>query len=91
MDEVSEARLEAKRDFAELLDSDYGRETGEGLYVKKIDDIIKKYPETKTVRLDVDVQGGCASGCKKPACLSIAVISAHESDAFVLVSGLWYY
>lgn len=62
LDEVSEARLEAKRDFAELLDSDYGRETGEGLYVKKIDDIIKKYSETKTIRLDVDVQGVAGAG-----------------------------
>lgn len=26
-------------------------------YVKKIDDIIKQYPTTKRVRLDVDLQG----------------------------------
>lgn len=28
-------------------------------YVKKIDDIIKQYPTTKRVRLDVDLQGEC--------------------------------
>jgi DNA replication licensing factor MCM3 len=56
MDEQSELRLELKRDFTELLDNDFGRETGAGRYVKKIDDIIKQYPTTKRVRLDVDLQ-----------------------------------
>lgn len=57
MDEYSESRVEAKRDFTDFLDSDYGRATGEGKYVKMIDDIIKYYPTTKSVRLEVDLQG----------------------------------
>lgn len=57
MDEYSEARLEAKRDFADFLDSDYGRDTGEGKYVKKVQDLAKKYTASKSIRLDVDVQG----------------------------------
>ncbi|KFM25074.1 DNA replication licensing factor MCM3-like protein 3 [Auxenochlorella protothecoides] len=56
LDDSNVARLEAKRDFADFLDSDYGRDTGEGKYVKKIEDMMKKYPTTKTIRLDVDVQ-----------------------------------
>lgn len=58
LDDNTVARLEAKRDFADFLDSDYGRDTGEGKYVKKIEELMKKYPSTKTIRLDVDVQGG---------------------------------
>lgn len=57
MDEQSELRLELKRDFTEFLDQDFGRETGAGRYVKKVDDIIKQYAQTKRVRLEVDLQG----------------------------------
>lgn len=57
MDEQSELRLELKRDFTEFLDQDFGRETGEGRYVRKVDDIAKQYPQTKRVRLEVDLQG----------------------------------
>ncbi|KAL4433110.1 hypothetical protein ABPG77_006537 [Micractinium sp. CCAP 211/92] len=56
MDEQSELRLELKRDFTEFLDQDFGRETGEGRYVRKVDDIVKQYPQTKRVRLEVDLQ-----------------------------------
>ena len=57
MDEQSELRLELKRGFTDFLDQDFGRETGVGRYVKKVDDIIKQYPVTKRVRLEVDLQG----------------------------------
>lgn len=57
MDEQSELRLELKRDFTEFLDQDFGRETGVGRYVQKVDDIIKQYSQTKRVRLEVDLQG----------------------------------
>ncbi|PSC70868.1 DNA replication licensing factor MCM3 [Micractinium conductrix] len=56
MDEQSELRLELKRDFTEFLDQDFGRETGSGRYVKRVDDIIKAYPQTNRVRLEVDLQ-----------------------------------
>lgn len=56
MDEQSELRLELKRDFTEFLDQDFGRQTGSGRYVKKVDDVIKQYPQTKRVRLEVDLQ-----------------------------------
>lgn len=56
MDEQSELRLELKRDFTEFLDQDFGRETGVGRYVAKVDDIIKHYTQTKRVRLEVDLQ-----------------------------------
>ncbi len=58
MDEQTEMRLELKRDFTEFLDSDFGRQTGQGKYVEAIADIIKQYPTTKRVRLEVDMQGG---------------------------------
>lgn len=61
MDEQSELRLELKRDFTEFLDQDFGRETGVGRYVKKVDDIIKQYAQTKRVRLEVDLQGARAA------------------------------
>ena len=57
MDEQSELRLELKRDFTDFLDQDFGRETGVGRYVQKVDDLIKQYPQTKRVRLEVDLQG----------------------------------
>lgn len=57
MDEQSELRLELKRDFTEFLDQDFGRETGQGRYVQKVDDLLKQYPQTKRVRLPVDLQG----------------------------------
>ncbi|EFN53439.1 hypothetical protein CHLNCDRAFT_25737 [Chlorella variabilis] len=56
MDEQSELRLELKRDFTEFLDQDFGRETGQGRYVQKVDDLLKQYPQTKRVRLPVDLQ-----------------------------------
>lgn len=61
MDEQSELRLELKRDFTEFLDQDFGRETGSGRYVKRVDDIIKAYPQTNRVRLEVDLQGEAAA------------------------------
>lgn len=66
MDEQTEQRLELKRDFTEFLDSDWGRQTGKGKYVEAIADIMKAYPTTKVVRLDVDMQGkeGVAGGLR---------------------------
>ena len=68
MDEQSELRLELKRDFSGLLEEDYGRETGVGRYVKRVDDIIKQYPQTKRVRLEVDLQGAMAARGGTGAC-----------------------
>ena len=65
MDEQSELRLELKRDFTDFLDQDFGRETGVGRYVKKVDDIIKQYPITKRVRLEVDLQGEGRPGWRR--------------------------
>lgn len=62
MDEQSELRLELKRDFTEFLDQDFGRETGVGRYVKKVDDLLKQYSQTKRVRLEVDLQGARGVG-----------------------------
>lgn len=53
----TELRLELRRDFADFLDNDFGRETGQGKYAQKIDELMKQYEKTKTVRLDVDLQG----------------------------------
>jgi len=58
MDEQSELRQELKRDFRDFLEQDFGFETGQGKYVQQIDEIIKQYPTTKSVRLEVDLQGG---------------------------------
>lgn len=57
MADYSTARVETKRDFAEFLESDYGHATGEGKYIRQIDDIIKNYPSTQSARLIVDLQG----------------------------------
>lgn len=76
MDEQSELRLELKRDFTEFLDQDFGRETGVGRYVKKVDDIIKQYPQTKQVRLEVDLQGECGHGGKLEMDSPIARLAA---------------
>ncbi|KDD74197.1 hypothetical protein H632_c1497p1, partial [Helicosporidium sp. ATCC 50920] len=56
MADYSTARVETKRDFAEFLESDYGHATGEGKYIRQIDDIIKNYPSTQSARLIVDLQ-----------------------------------
>lgn len=76
MDEQSELRLELKRDFTEFLDQDFGRETGAGRYVKKVDDIIKQYPQTKRVRLEVDLQGAPRPPSSRPQ-LQAPVQPAH--------------
>ena len=57
MDESSELRLELKREFTDFLDQDFGRETGEGKYVRRVGDIVKHYTQAKRVRLEVDLQG----------------------------------
>jgi hypothetical protein len=57
MDEQTELKQELKRDFAEFLDQDFGVETGEGKYVRKVEDIVKQYAITKRVRIEVDLQG----------------------------------
>ena len=62
MDADQEQRLELKRDFVEFLDSDFGAQTGRGKYVEAIGDIMKHYPTTKRVRLEVDMQGGSGAG-----------------------------
>ncbi|GAB4814312.1 hypothetical protein N2152v2_001358 [Parachlorella kessleri] len=56
MDEQNEMRLELKRDFTEFLDSDFGLQTGRGKYMEAIGNIMKQYPVTKRVRLEVDMQ-----------------------------------
>ena len=71
MDEQIEMRLELKRDFTEFLDSDFGLQTGRGKYMEAIGNIMKQYPVTKRVRLEVDMQGeeggweakGCVISC----------------------------
>lgn len=90
MDEQSELRLELKRDFTEFLDQDFGRETGVGRYVKKVDDILKQYAQTKRVRLEVDLQGAPGLGpqlatgwgqpgpCRSPQTSCSAQIAARK-------------
>lgn len=56
MDDSSELRQELKRDFGDFLEQDFGRETGQGKYAQRIDDIVKHYTTTKRVRLEVDLQ-----------------------------------
>ncbi len=56
MDDNSELRQGLKVEFAEFLEQDFGRETGEGKYAKRVDGIVKLYPTTKRVRLEVDLQ-----------------------------------
>ena len=58
MDELSELRQELKRDFRDFLEQDFGIETGQGKYAQQIQDILKDYPTTKRLRLEVDLQGG---------------------------------
>lgn len=57
MEEVSELRQELKRDFRDFLEQDFGTDTGQGKYAQQIQDIMKQYPNTKRVRLEVDLQG----------------------------------
>lgn len=57
MDADAELRLELRREFGEFLDADYGTETGEGKYVRRIADLMKDYAQTKRARLDIDLQG----------------------------------
>jgi DNA replicative helicase MCM subunit Mcm2 (Cdc46/Mcm family) len=52
----NELRLELRRDFGDFLEQDFGRETGEGKYVRRVDGLIKAFPTTHSVRLDVDLQ-----------------------------------
>jgi DNA replicative helicase MCM subunit Mcm2 (Cdc46/Mcm family) len=52
----NELRLELRRDFGDFLEQDFGRETGEGKYVRRVDGLIKAFPATRSVRLDVDLQ-----------------------------------
>ena len=68
MDFASEEHLVIRREFGEFLDSDFSRETGVGRYVKRVDDIIKQYPQTKRVRLEVDLQGAMAARGGTGAC-----------------------
>ena len=57
MDESSDLRAELKRDFHDFLSADFAVETGHGKYAKQMQDILKQYPTTKRVRLEVDLQG----------------------------------
>ncbi len=57
MDEIAELRGEIKRDFRDFLEQDFGVETGEGKYAQQIQGILKHYPSTKRLRLEVDLQG----------------------------------
>jgi hypothetical protein len=67
----SELHSELKRDFREFLDHDFGGQTGNGKYHEQVRGILKKFPETKSVRLDVDLQG-MSSGVHSFACFSIS-------------------
>jgi hypothetical protein len=67
----SELHSELKRDFREFLDYDFGGQTGSGKYHDQVRGILKKFPETKSVRLDVDLQG-MSSGVNSFAYLSIS-------------------
>ncbi len=58
MDELSDLRLELKRDFTEFLEQDFGIETGQGKYAQQIATILKDFATTKRLRLGVDLQGG---------------------------------
>jgi len=57
MEELNDLRLELKQDFRDFLEQDFGTETGQGKYAHQIQDILKQYPITKKVRLEVDLQG----------------------------------
>lgn len=57
MNDIGEDRRELHRDFRDFLEQDFGSETGEGKYAQQIQQIIKQYPATKRVRLEVDLQG----------------------------------
>lgn len=58
MDEQSELHQELKRDFGDFLEQDFGIETGQGKYAQQIQELLKQYPTSKTLRLKVDLQGG---------------------------------
>ena len=53
MDEVAELRQEIKRDFRDFLEHDFGHSK----YAQQIQDILKHYPTTHKLRLEVDLQG----------------------------------
>lgn len=57
MDDLTILREELKRDFRNFLEQDFGAETKQGKYINQIQDILKQYPTTKKVRLEVDLQG----------------------------------
>lgn len=57
MTEQGELRLELKQRFREFLEHDFGAQTRSGKYVDQVQEILKTFPLTKTVRLDVDLQG----------------------------------
>ena len=57
MDEQSELHLELKRDFGDFLEQDFGIETGQGKYAQQIQELLTEYPNTKNLRLKVDLQG----------------------------------
>ena len=57
MAEQGELRLELKQRFQEFLEHDFGAKTRSGKYVDQLQEILKTFPVTKTVRLDVDLQG----------------------------------
>ena len=53
MDEAAESRLENKRQFQEFLQHDFGHNK----YALQMQDILKQYPTTRRLRLEVDLQG----------------------------------
>lgn len=56
MDEQAELRLELKRDFRDFLEQDFGLETGQGKYMEQIQHVLRQFPTTKAVRVEVDLQ-----------------------------------
>ncbi len=74
----SELHSELKRDFREFLDHDFGGQTGSGKYHEQVRGILKKFPETKSVRLDVDLQG-MSPGVDSFACLSISSLGLSQA------------
>lgn len=52
-----ELRRQIKEQFTDFLEQDFGAETGHGKYEQQLQDIIKQYPSTKSIRLEVDLQG----------------------------------
>jgi hypothetical protein len=50
-------RNDLKAQFRDFLEQDFGGATGEGVYVRKVDELIKNHATTKAARLEVDLQG----------------------------------